>query len=92
MVKKLTGKFLRDIDKKHVWHPFTQMSEWMEEDFPVISHGKDNYIYDVDGKKYLDGVSSIWCNIHGYANRELNEALRKQMDKISHSTFLGMSN
>lgn len=68
------------------------MKEWMEEDIIIISHGKGDYIYDIDGNKYLDAVSSIWCNIHGHANQKINSALKKQIDKISHSTFLGLSN
>ncbi len=83
---------LQNIDKKYIWHPFTQMKEWMNEDILIITHGRGNYIYDIDGNKYLDGVSSIWCNLHGHANRRINNALKRQIDKISHSTFLGLTN
>jgi adenosylmethionine-8-amino-7-oxononanoate aminotransferase len=89
---RLNKKQLQKIDRNYIWHPFTQMKEWMEEDIIIISHGKGDYIYDIDGNKYLDAVSSIWCNIHGHANQKINSALKKQIDKISHSTFLGLSN
>ncbi len=89
---KYNKRRLQNIDKKYIWHPFTQMKEWMNEDILIITHGRGNYIYDIDGNKYLDGVSSIWCNIHGHANRRINTALKKQIDKISHSTFLGLTN
>lgn len=89
---KINKKHLVEIDKKFIWHPFTQMKEWMEDNIIIITHGKGNYIYDIDGNKYLDGVSSIWCNLHGYANKHINNALKKQIDRISHSTFLGLSN
>jgi adenosylmethionine-8-amino-7-oxononanoate transaminase len=64
----------------------------MEEEFPVIVRGKGCTLVDADGRKYLDGVSSLWCNIHGHARRELNHAMKKQLDRIAHSTFLGLSN
>ncbi len=89
---KLNKRQLIEIDKQYIWHPFTQMKEWMEDNIVIITHGKGNYIYDIDGNKYLDGVSSIWCNIHGHGNKKINKALKKQIDKISHSTFLGLSN
>lgn len=89
---KLNKKLLEKIDKNYIWHPFTQMKEWIDEDITIITHGKGNYFYDIDGNKYLDAVSSLWCNLHGHSNRKINEALKKQIDKISHSTFLGLSN
>jgi len=84
--------YLEGIDKRYIWHPFTQMKEWIEEDIIIITHGKGNYIFDIEGKKYLDGVSSMWCNLHGHTNRVINNALKEQIDKISHSTLLGLSN
>jgi adenosylmethionine-8-amino-7-oxononanoate aminotransferase len=82
----------RARDRKVLWHPFTQQKLWMEEDFPVIVAGKGNTLIDADGNAYLDGVSSLWCNIHGHARRELNQAMKKQLDRISHPTFLGLTN
>src|SRR5215831_12434407 len=82
----------RARDRKVLWHPFTQQRLWMEEEFPVIVEGKGCTLIDAEGKKYLDGVSSLWCNLHGHARREINAAMKKQLDKIAHSTFLGLSN
>lgn len=82
---------LIQYDKEHVWHPFTQMKDWVAGDPLVITHGQGNYIFDADGKKYLDGVSSLWCNIHGHRKKELDEAVKEQVEKIAHSTFLGLT-
>jgi len=82
----------RTRDRKVLWHPFTQQKLWMEEDFPVIVRGKGATLTDADGNSYLDGVSSLWCNIHGHARREINAAMKKQLDLVSHATFLGLSN
>ncbi|MCL5673567.1 MAG: aminotransferase class III-fold pyridoxal phosphate-dependent enzyme, partial [Deltaproteobacteria bacterium] len=76
-------------DKEFVWHPFTQMLDWEKEDNIVIEKGDGIYLYDIHGNKYIDGVSSLWVNIHGHNNKELNEAIKEQIDKISHSTLLG---
>ena len=82
---------LEEKDKKYVWHPFTQMQEWMGEDPLIIERGEGHYLIDVQGKRYLDGVSSLWCNVHGHRKKELDDALKQQIDKIAHSTFLGLS-
>ncbi|MBI4373215.1 MAG: adenosylmethionine--8-amino-7-oxononanoate transaminase [Candidatus Omnitrophica bacterium] len=79
-------------DKKYVWHPFTQMSEWVQEDIPIIESGKGVYLKDIQGRRYLDGVSSLWCNVHGHRVKELDRAVKKQLGRIAHSTFLGLSN
>src|ERR1043165_6327505 len=80
----------RARDRKVLWHPFTQQQLWMDEDFPVIVRGKGATLVDADGREYLDGVSSLWCNIHGHARREINAAMKKQLDRVSHATFLGV--
>ena len=82
----------RSRDRKVLWHPFTQQKLWMEEEFPVIASGKGATLVDLDGRKYLDGVSSLWCNIHGHARREINAAMKKQLDRVAHATFLGLTN
>lgn len=79
-------------DRRHVWHPFTQMQDWLEEEPLVIERGEGNYLVDTEGRRYLDGVSSLWCNIHGHRKRELDAALRAQSERIAHSTMLGLSN
>ena len=82
---------LRQLDHSYLWHPFTQMQEWMGEDPVIISRGEGHFLIDVQGRKYLDGVSSLWCNVHGHRKSEIEEAIRAQLERISHSTFLGLS-
>jgi len=83
---------LEELDKRYIWHPFTQMKEWLEEKPIVIIEGRDCFIKDIYGKWYLDGVSSIWVNVHGHGKKELDDAIKEQLDKIAHSTLLGLSN
>lgn len=79
-------------DKKYVWHPFTQMKEWRRDPITVIEKGEGNSLMDTRGRRYLDGVSSLWCNVHGHRVNAINSAVKKQLDRIAHSTFLGLSN
>ncbi len=81
----------RERDRRVLWHPFTQHSLWEAEDFPVIVSGRGVYLFDADGKKYLDGVSSLWLNVHGHCRPEIDAAVRAQLGLIAHSTFLGLS-
>lgn len=80
------------IDKSHLWHPFTQMKDWLEAPQLVIQRGQGVYLYDDNGKRYLDGVSSLWANIHGHCHPALTKAIREQSGRLDHSTFLGLSN
>jgi adenosylmethionine-8-amino-7-oxononanoate aminotransferase len=82
---------LRQLDHTYLWHPFTQMQDWMAEDPCIISHGESNYLVDVHGRKYLDGVSSLWCNVHGHGKSEIDDAIKAQLGRVAHSTFLGLS-
>jgi len=82
----------RARDRKVLWHPFTQQKHWADEEFPVIVKGKGSWLIDADGRRYLDGVSSLWCNVHGHSRRELNAAMKRQLDRLAHATFLGLSN
>jgi adenosylmethionine-8-amino-7-oxononanoate aminotransferase len=78
-------------DRNHLWHPFTQQQGWAEED-PVIVESADRCeLVDVDGNRYIDGVSSLWCNVHGHRHPAIDVAVREQMDRVSHSTMLGLS-
>ncbi|GGI15761.1 adenosylmethionine--8-amino-7-oxononanoate transaminase [Gottfriedia solisilvae] len=79
-------------NKQYVWHPFTQMQDYINEEPLIISHGKDRKLFDVLGNEYYDGVSSIWLNVHGHNIKELNEAINEQLNKVAHSTLLGMAN
>ena len=82
---------LKRLDHTYLWHPFTQMQEWMGEEPYIIDRGDGHYLIDVHGRKYLDGVSSLWCNVHGHRVREIDVAIKDQLDRVAHSTFLGLS-
>jgi adenosylmethionine---8-amino-7-oxononanoate aminotransferase len=89
---KNESKHLLNLDKKHLWHPFTQMRDWQAHDQLVIERGAGIYLYDTGGNKYIDGVSSLWVTVHGHQKKELNRAIKKQLDKVAHSTLLGLGN
>lgn len=78
-------------DKKYVWHPFTQMKDWRRAPQVIIEKGEGHFLVDVHGKRYLDGVSSLWCNVHGHRVPEIDRAVKAQLGRIAHSTFLGLS-
>jgi adenosylmethionine-8-amino-7-oxononanoate aminotransferase len=86
-----TGE-LQNLDKRHVWHPFTQMSEWLDGEPLLIERGQGNYLFDTNGKRYFDGVSSLWVTVHGHNHPHINRAITAQLEKIAHSTMLGLSN
>jgi adenosylmethionine---8-amino-7-oxononanoate aminotransferase len=86
------NRHLEDADRKYIWHPFTQMKEWEEGTPIVITEGRDCFIKDSYGRWYLDGVSSLWVNIFGHRKKEIDDAIKAQVDRISHSTMLGLSN
>src|SRR3972149_1782119 len=67
------------------------MQEWFAEEPLIIERGEGNYLIDIDGNRYLDGVSSLWCNVHGHNRREIDEAIIAQLGRIAHSTLLGLS-
>ena len=83
---------LKELDKRYVWHPFTQMKDWLAGEPVVIREGRDCFIKDTSGRWYLDGVSSLWVNIHGHRKKEIDDAIRAQLDLIAHSTLLGLGN
>jgi adenosylmethionine-8-amino-7-oxononanoate aminotransferase len=83
---------LADWDRQYLWHPFTQMRDWLAAPPLIIERGEGNYLIDTDGRRYFDGVSSLWCNVHGHRKRELDEALKAQCDQIAHTTMLGLAN
>ena len=78
------------LDKRYIWHPFTQMKGWTEEDQLAVDRGEGIFLIDESGRRYYDGVSSLWVNIHGHNRPEINRAIAKQMQRISHSTLLGL--
>src|SRR5204863_7166846 len=83
---------LRRLDKQHVCHPFTPMKLWLESEPLIITSADGMYLIGSDGNRYLDGVSSLWCNVHGHRVPEIDDAIRKQLDKVAHSTMLGLAN
>ena len=88
----LASEELIAADRRHLWHPFTQQRSWMEEEVPVVierAHGTT--LFDTDGRAYIDGVSSLWCNVHGHRHPAIDAAVRDQLDRVAHSTMLGLS-
>ena len=83
---------LQAWDKQYIWHPFTQMKDWLADETLVIDRAAGNYLIDTDGRRYLDGVSSLWVNVHGHRKKEIDQAVKKQIDQLSHSTLLGLAN
>lgn len=92
MTPQRTVHQLADWDRLYLWHPFTQMKEWAQTEPLIIERGQGVYVTDLHGHSYLDGVSSLWVNIHGHRHPHLDRAIRQQLKKIAHSTLLGLSN
>ena len=82
---------LRQWDNAHVWHPFTAMSAYVDETAPIIAEADGFDLIDTDGQRYLDGISSLWCNVHGHRVPAIDNAIRQQLDRVGHSTLLGLS-
>jgi adenosylmethionine-8-amino-7-oxononanoate aminotransferase len=87
----MTTADLRALDREVLWHPFTQQQGWIAEDAPIIERGEGCTLYDTDGVAYLDGVSSLWCTVHGHRHPHLDAAVRAQLDRVAHTTMLGLS-
>jgi adenosylmethionine-8-amino-7-oxononanoate aminotransferase len=83
---------LAQLDHRHIWHPFTQMRDWLKKEPIVIVSGKGALLRDAYGKEYLDANSSIWTNLHGHNHPQINAALQRQLKKIAHSSALGLAN
>ncbi len=87
-----TTSALVESDLQHLWHPFTQQQGWCEDGPPlVIDRAVGTNLYDTDGRAYIDGVSSLWCNVHGHRHPAIDEAIRSQLDRVAHTTMLGLS-
>ena len=78
-------------DRAHLWHPFTQQRGWTEEMPLIVERADGTDLIDVDGRRYIDGVSSLWCNVHGHRHPRLDAAVRGQLDRMAHSTMLGLT-
>jgi adenosylmethionine-8-amino-7-oxononanoate aminotransferase len=85
-------KKLGEYDKDFIWHPFTQMKEYEKKEPIVIEEAEGVYLVDTEGRKYIDGVSSLWVNVHGHRVPEIDKAIKEQVEKLGHSTLLGITN
>jgi adenosylmethionine-8-amino-7-oxononanoate aminotransferase len=79
------------LDRDHLWHPFTQQQAWCEEDPVMIERGEGTQLIDSEGRRYIDGVSSLWCNVHGHRHPGIDAAVHDQLGRVAHSTMLGLS-
>ena len=80
-----------ELDQRHLWHPFTQQRDWCREQPLVIERGEGTDLIDAEGRRYIDGVSSLWCNVHGHRHPLIDQALRDQLDRVAHTTMLGLT-
>src|SRR5262249_10028115 len=83
---------LSRLDHEYVWHPFTQMRDWLRREPIVIVEGDRALLRDTRGREYLDGNSSIWTNLHGHNHPRINRAISRQLKRIAHSSALGLAN
>ncbi|HVY96812.1 MAG TPA: adenosylmethionine--8-amino-7-oxononanoate transaminase [Solirubrobacterales bacterium] len=79
------------LDHDHLWHPFTQQQGWVEEEPLLIERAEGSHVIDSAGRRYIDGTSSLWCNVHGHRHPAIDAAVRAQLDRVAHSTMLGLS-
>src|ERR687894_560710 len=82
---------LAAADRTHLWHPFTQQRGWVEEEPLIVERAEGTDLIDISGRRYIDGVSSLWCNVHGHCHPRIDAAVREQLDRVAHSTMLGLS-
>jgi adenosylmethionine-8-amino-7-oxononanoate aminotransferase len=82
---------LRAWDFAHLWHPFTPQADWASSDPLIIERAEGVYLFDIHGRRFLDGVGSLWCNVHGHRHPTLDAAIRAQLDKVAHATLLGLT-
>jgi adenosylmethionine---8-amino-7-oxononanoate aminotransferase len=82
---------LVSADRDHLWHPFTQQRGWEQEQPLIVERAEGTDLIDTQGRRYIDGISSLWCNVHGHRHPYIDAAVRAQLDQVAHSTMLGMS-
>ncbi|MFL5782564.1 MAG: adenosylmethionine--8-amino-7-oxononanoate transaminase, partial [Thermoleophilaceae bacterium] len=78
-------------DRRYLWHPFTQQRGWEAEDPLVVTEADGSWLIDAEGRRYIDGVSSLWCTVHGHRHPVLDIAIKDQLDRVAHSTMLGLT-
>jgi len=83
---------LAKLDQQYLWHPFTQMRDWLKGEPLVIERGKGALLWDVRGREYIDANSSIWTNLHGHNHPKINTAIRRQLNRVAHTSALGLAN
>jgi len=88
---EMSAQELADLDRRYLWHPFTQQQGWADEAFPIVASAQDTTLYDTEGNAYIDGVSSLWCNVHGHRHPAIDAAVKDQLDRVAHTTMLGLS-
>jgi adenosylmethionine-8-amino-7-oxononanoate aminotransferase len=88
-MNELTRKLI-ELDRKYLWHPFTQMADWLKSEPVIIDSADGFYLIDTEGNRYIDGVSSLWCNVHGHRVKKIDDVIKAQIDRVSHSTLLGL--
>jgi adenosylmethionine---8-amino-7-oxononanoate aminotransferase len=82
---------LASADRAHLWHPFTQQRGWCAEEPLIVERAEGSRLIDTEGRSYIDGVSSLWCNVHGHGHPRIDAAIRDQLGRVAHSTMLGLS-
>ncbi len=87
--KVKSGELLKKLDKEYLWHPFTPMKQWLDGDQLVIDEAEGFELIDTEGRRYIDGFSSLWCNLHGHRVERIDTAIREQLAKVAHTTLLG---
>nr|MBA3748689.1 aminotransferase class III-fold pyridoxal phosphate-dependent enzyme [Solirubrobacterales bacterium] len=87
----MTTRELAQTDKRVLWHPFTQQQGWVQEEPLIVERAQGCTLYDTDGRAYLDGTASLWCNVHGHAHPAIDAAVREQLERVAHTTMLGLS-
>jgi adenosylmethionine-8-amino-7-oxononanoate aminotransferase len=87
----MTSQELADLDREVLWHPFTQQQGWAQETPVMIERAENATVYDTQGNAYIDGTASLWCNVHGHRHPAIDIAIKDQLDRVAHSTMLGLS-
>jgi adenosylmethionine---8-amino-7-oxononanoate aminotransferase len=87
----MTTDELAALDREVLWHPFTQMQGWQDEPPILVERAQGTTLIDTEGRRYIDGVSSLWCNVHGHRHPHVDAAVRAQLDRVAHTTLLGLS-
>src|SRR5258708_27051577 len=83
---------LAKLDHRYIWHPFTQMRDWLQREPILITRGKGAVLWDAHGRQYLDANASIWTNLHGHNHPKINTAIQRQLKKVAHTSALGLAN